>query len=53
MAANLLKHKHRVVVYDKSPAALERLERLGATLAESPAALAATPGAAQLCAGGL
>lgn len=45
MAANLLKHKHKVVVYDKSPAAMERLVKLGATTAESPAQLAATPGA--------
>lgn len=40
MAANLLKHKQRVVVFDVSPTALERAKSAGAEVAQSPKALA-------------
>jgi 3-hydroxyisobutyrate dehydrogenase-like beta-hydroxyacid dehydrogenase len=44
MAANLLKAGLPVVVFDRNPAAVEKLARLGATTAASPKAMAETPG---------
>eukprot|EP01108_Squamamoeba_japonica_P006119 TRINITY_DN4923_c0_g1_i1.p1 TRINITY_DN4923_c0_g1~~TRINITY_DN4923_c0_g1_i1.p1 ORF type:complete len:321 (-),score=132.22 TRINITY_DN4923_c0_g1_i1:40-1002(-) len=42
MAANLLKAKHHVTVFDVNPQAVKELEALGADSARSPAAVAAT-----------
>lgn len=44
MALNLLKHKHRVLVYDKNPAAADKLCKHRATRVSSPADMVTTPG---------
>lgn len=44
MAAALLKAGHKLLVVDRNPAAVERLQKLGAQVAASPRQVAETPG---------
>jgi 3-hydroxyisobutyrate dehydrogenase-like beta-hydroxyacid dehydrogenase len=44
MAANLLKAGLPVLVFDRNPAAVEKLKRLGAKEASSPQEIGSTPG---------